>query len=103
MVNVAEPLVSLSSCPCTTFHPCAPVQPASPWDQSAWYSTVPAGSEVGVGEDCFAVGVVVCDGTVVEDAPVEQATRENNRTPIRNTSGIVADLKKVGCTLEGCE
>ena len=79
-----EPLLSLSSCPCTTFHPCAPGQPASPWVQSAWYNTIPAGSEVGVGEGRFAEAVVACDGTVVEGIPVEQDTSEKSRSPASN-------------------
>jgi hypothetical protein len=93
MVNVAEPLVLLSSCPCTTFHPCIPGQPESPWDQSAWYRTVPAGSEVGVGEERLTEGIVVCDGTAVEGVPVEQAPREKSRSPTRNTKGIEAGFK----------
>jgi hypothetical protein len=84
MVNEDEPLVSLSRCPCTTFHPCVPGEPASPWDQFAWYKTVPAGSEVGVGEEFLDTGTVVCDGTVVEEVAVEQAPRVNSRSPTRN-------------------
>src|SRR2546426_12625933 len=94
MVKVAEPLASLSSCPCTTFHPCVPGEPASPWDQFAWYSTIPAGSEVGVGEDCLAEGTVVCDGTVVEDVAAEQAPSENSRSPTRNTKGTEIGFKR---------
>src|SRR6266567_653030 len=85
MVKVAEPLASLSSCPCTTFHPCVPGEPASPWDQSALYNTVPTGSEVGGGEDCLAEGIGVCGGTVVEDVSVEQAPTEKSRSPTSNT------------------
>ena len=84
MVNEAEPLVLLSSCPCTTFHPCTPGHPLSPCDQFAWYRTVPAGSEVGVGEACFAEGVVVRNGMVVEDVPVEQAPREKSISTASN-------------------
>src|SRR5712691_952054 len=85
MVKEAEPPESLSRCPCTTFHPCAPGQPASPWDQFAWYSTIPAGSWVGVGEGSLAVGIVACDRTVVDDVPAEQAPSEKSRKPTRNT------------------
>jgi hypothetical protein len=33
---------------------------------------------------------------VVEGVPVEQATRGNNRIPIRSTSGTMVNLKKEG-------
>jgi len=102
MVNEAEPLVSLSSFPCTTFHPCAPVQPRSPWDQSAWYSIVPAGSGVGVGEDCLAEVIVVCCGTVVDDAPAEQAPRVKSRNTTRNARGMETRFKKGGSVWESC-
>src|SRR5260370_29215220 len=85
MVKVAEPLESVSSCPCTTFHPCVSCQPTSPWDQSAWYRTMPAGSGVGVGEGCLVAGTVTCGGTVVVDVPAAQAPSEKKRNPPRNT------------------
>src|SRR5437588_9868365 len=94
MVKVAEPLASLSSCPSTTLHPCVPGEPASPWDQFAWYSTIPAGSEVGVGEDCLAEGTVVCDGTVVEDVAAEQAPRAKSRNTTRNARGMETRFKR---------
>src|SRR6266571_4046686 len=102
MVNVAEPLASLSSCPCTTFHPCVPGEPASPWDQFAWYSTVPAGSGVGVGEDCLAEVIVVCVGTVVDDVPAEQAPRAKSRNTTRNARGMETRFKKGGSMWESC-
>src|SRR6266700_5565985 len=102
MVKVAEPLASLSSCPCTTFHPCVSGEPASPWDQFAWYKTVPAGSEVGVGEEFLDTGTVVCVGTVVDDVPAEQAPRAQSRNTTRNARGIETRFKKGGSVWESC-
>src|SRR6266567_2102384 len=100
MMRVAEPPESVSSCPCATFHPCVPCQPASPWDQSAWYRTIPAGRGVGVGEGCPVAGAVDCGGTVVDDVPAAQAPSEKSKNPTRNTRSMGLCCKRRGSVWE---
>src|SRR6266496_1137158 len=102
MVSVAEPLVSLSSCPCTTSHPCVPGQPVSPWDQFAWYSTVPAGSGVDVGGEFLVAVPEACGAAVVDDAPAEQAVSEKRKNQTRNTRGMQVCFKRGGLVWESC-
>jgi len=55
---------------------------------------------VGVGEVYLAVGIVVRDGTLVDDVPAEQAPSEKSRNPTRSTRGAESGFKRRGSECE---